>query len=74
MKIINKVLTNITKSVIIRDRKGVINTEEEIKKALHEQIDRLEISDEGEFEIQSIRIVASVYIKRKKAKQGTDKK
>lgn len=48
-------------------------TEAEIKKALHEQIDRLEIPNDSEFEIQSIRINASVYLKRKKAKQGTDK-
>lgn len=52
----------------MRDRKGVINTEEEIKKALHEQIDEMKIPD---LEVESIRVV--VVFKKSKRKQGTDK-
>ena len=42
--------------------------EEEIKKALHERIDQIEIP---QFEVDSIRIV--VVLKKPKAKQGTDR-
>lgn len=65
MKIINKVLTNITKSVIIRDRKGVIKTDDKTREALQELLRILcehpELADR-----------ITITIRPSKIKQGTD--